>query len=236
MISEAPRILIADDNENTLKLIALLVQEMGCEPLCASNGRMALELFEQKQPHLAVIDIMMPLVDGFEVCERIRQSNATLPILLLSAKGDIVDKRVGFKSGADDYLTKPFVEEELRLRIGALLRRAQAASLPLVGVTEIGPFAFDSKNLSVTIDGRVISLTPKEYQILTLLASNAGRCFTADDIIKHIWGSEYLGEAVSIPVYIRRVRRKIERTPSKPEYIRTAWGSGYYFEARPNSP
>ena len=227
------KILLADDEKSIRKLIEHTVSKLGHEPISAENGEQALSLYDSTHPDLVILDIMMPHIDGFEICERIKAKQADIPVLFLSAKGDIVDKRIGFKTGGDDYLTKPFDPEELKLRIEALLRRAAyARNESRTDPTEalkIGPFEFDDLRLTVFTDDRDRLLTPKEYQILHLLASNRGVVFSAESLIDQIWGSGYRDGSINIPAYIRRIRQKVEKNPSKPTYVKTVWGSGYYF-------
>lgn len=227
------KILLADDEESIRRFIEHIVSKLGHEAVAAKDGEQALALFESTHFDLVILDIMMPRMDGFEVCERIKAKRSEVPVLFLTAKGDIVDKRIGFKTGADDYLTKPFDPEELKLRIEALLRRAAYThSEPRVdnpGMLALGGFEFDDVRMAVSIRGRDVPLTPKEYQILYLLASNHGAVFSMESLIDRIWGSDYSDGSINIPAYIRRIRQKIEDNPSKPTHLKTVWGSGYYF-------
>lgn len=229
------RILIADDEQCVRKLIAMIMEERGYTTLTARNGREAVQLCAEYTPDIIILDVMMPQIDGFEACSQIRALDPTVPVLFLSAKGDVVDRKTGLRMGADDYLAKPFDEEELVLRVEALLRRKnlgqRVSSSTAPAIFARGSFVFDQKRLALTHNQEPVSLTTKEFQILCLLARDPGQVISNEEIIATIWGNEYLNESVSIPVYMRRIRSKIEENPSKPQYVRTVRGSGYYFVA-----
>jgi two-component system response regulator VicR len=225
------KILIADDDEGMRVLVEHIVHEAGYEFVSAIDGLEALQFFEETRPDLLILDVMMPGLNGYEVCEQLRAHKSTVPIILLTAKGDIVDKSIGFKAGADDYLVKPFIAQELQLRIEALLRRGNK------GITNgyiadklcYDDLEIDIKRRRVEVRGAQIELTPKEFHLLHMLASNPGVVFTRDQIIKDIWGSEYTGEITGITVLTHRLREKIELDPSNPRYIQTVWHVGYRF-------
>ena len=225
--------LIADDEASFRIFISSALSSEGYECLCAEGGDEALRLFKAESPDIVLLDVMMPHIDGFEVCRRIRQINEDVPVLFLSAKGDIVDKKTGFSNGGDDYLVKPFDEEELLIRIAALLRRTQRrngespTSNPKLS---IGPFEFDASRYQLFVDGQPVALTPKEFQLLFHLASHPGEVMSKNELIEALWGKEYVDESISIAVYIRRLRAKIEPNPSKPLYLKTVWSMGYMFE------
>jgi two-component system response regulator VicR len=230
MNREKCRILLADDDASLRTAIGKIVEQTGYEFCEASNGAEALEVYKAYRPDVVILDVMMPVLDGFEVCEAIRRIDNAVPVLFLSAKGDIVDKRIGYRAGADDYLVKPFGEEELLLRIGALLRRRDLARNDLSSTRETVTFnglKVDFRRHEVSVDGRKIDLTPREARIITLMAEHPGEVFSREDLIEGVWGAEYLDSSVSIPVYIRKIREKIEKSPSEPEYLRTVWGYGY---------
>lgn len=226
------KIMLADDERSLCDALEIILRDAGYEVCIAHDGKEAVKVFQRERPDLAVLDVMMPWLDGFEVCERVRETSPDVPVLMLSAKGDIVDKKTGFKSGADDYLVKPFNDEELVLRIEALLRRrarSDAAQLParFMQPVRVGDLVVDARRYEVTVSGRVISLTPKEFQILALMAENLGRVFTREDLIEAVWGSEYETGSISIPVYVRRIREKIEEDPSNPRFLQTVYRFGY---------
>lgn len=198
----------------------------------------ACALFQREWPDVVVLDVMMPKVDGFEVCRRIREVDENVPVLFLSARDGIIDKRIGFSFGGDDYLAKPFNEEELVMRIEALVRRSrrsrrdgEAAAPERPERFALGPFTFDEVRHEVLKGGEPVVLTPKEFQPLHHLASHPGAVMGKDELIEELWGEEYLDGAISIAVYVRKIREKIEENPAKPAYLKTVWGVGYSFEA-----
>ena len=232
-----PAILLADDEESLRRALSMILEAAGFRCLVASDGVQAIDIVARDKPDLAVLDVMMPKLDGFEAIERIRAIDPEIPILMLSAKADIVDKKVGFRLGADDYMAKPFNEEEFLLRIQALLRRREqrtptaeretasktAQSTSLV----IGDLEIDLLHRHASIRGTQVALTPKEFDILAVLASQPGRTFTPAELISCIWGPDFVDGAISIPVYIRRLRKKIEINPSEPDYLQTIHQIGY---------
>ena len=198
----------------------------------------ACALFQREWPDVVVLDVMMPKVDGFEVCRRIREVDENVPVLFLPARDGIIDKRIGFSFGGDDYLVKPFNEEELVMRIEALVRRSrrsrrdgEAAAPERPERFALGPFTFDEVRHEVLKGGEPVVLTPKEFQLLHHLASHPGAVMGKDELIEELWGEEYLDGAISIAVYVRKIREKIEENPAKPAYLKTVWGVGYSFEA-----
>jgi two-component system response regulator VicR len=226
------KIMLVDDEPNIRSLVKVVIEEAGFKFCEAEDGKQALSVFESERPDLLILDIMMPKLSGFDVCEQIRKVNRDIPVILLSAKDDIVDKQSGYRAGADDYMTKPFVEEELILHIGALLRRRMnrddaTDSWWSNRVQTVGDFSFDFRKCEVSVKGKKAGLTLKEFQILALLARYAEEVLTHEEIIRRLWGEEYTPETISIAVYIRRIREKIEEYPSKPVYLQTIWRVGY---------
>lgn len=229
------KILVADDEPKIVEALRIILTGAGYEFCSAADGGAALAVYGMHRPDLVILDIMMPKLDGTEVCASIRAMDPDVPILILSARGDILDKREGFGAGADDYLTKPFNEEEVLLRVEALLRRR--ARGPVAAVQEgvptlmhpvtIGDLTIDPRRYEVTVRGKAVSLTPKEFQIVALMADNPGKVFTREDLIDSIWGSDYRDGSISIPAYVRRIREKIEDDPSNPRYLQTVWRFGY---------
>lgn len=223
------KIMIADDEESIRTLIGRIVNDLGFEYCSACDGTEALQVWLEEQPDLLILDVMMPRLNGFQVCERLRSQGALLPIIFLSAKGDIVDKGIGFNAGGDDYLVKPFSSEELSLRISAHLRKSiRDTSLPR-NLFSIGPFTFNLRKHQVLVSGAMVDLTPKEFQILVLLASHPGEVFTRRQLVEAVWGSEYVEGTTSIAVFIRKIREKVESDPSKPRFVQTVWRVGYRF-------
>ena len=238
--AQRQKILLADDESSLAEALRMTFTDAGYDFCWAPDGAKAVELFAAERPDLVILDVMMPRLDGFGVCERIRRVDPEVPVVMLSARGDIVDKRVGFRTGADDYLTKPFDEDEILLRVEALLaRRDRMRAVATEGdgsrggepprTIEAGDVCIDLYRHEVRVRGEAVELTPKEFQILALLADNPGRAFTREDLIDLVWGSEYQGSAISIPVYVRRIRAKIEEDPSRPRYLKTVWNHGYRF-------
>jgi DNA-binding response OmpR family regulator len=225
------RILAVDDDRNNLKMLAFLLREDGYEVLTADNGRAALELVDTKQPDLVILDVMMPQMDGLEVCRRIRQT-ADVPIIILSAKGETTDKVVGLELGADDYLPKPFEPSELLARVKAVLRRSELSVFEdTEAVVSVSGLRLDPVGNRVILqNGKAIDLTPIEFRLLHCLVRNAGRTLTHDFLLSHAWGYEYEGYSNQIAVYIRRLRGKIESDPANPTLISTVRGLGYRFE------
>lgn len=222
------KILLADDEPSLCESLGLLFQGDGYDVCIARDGQQAFELFCLERPDLAVVDVSMPKLDGFEVCEAIRRIDPRAPIIMLSARSDVIDRKAGFRAGADDYVVKPFDNGELLLRVRALLRRSRGEDAgKLLRVTTVGDLTIDQSKCEVTVDGRVAKLTPKEFQILALLAGSPGQVFTRDDIIGAIWGEDYTDNSISIPTYIRRLRLKIEPDPSDPVHIETVWRFGW---------
>ncbi|MCL1847333.1 MAG: response regulator transcription factor [Coriobacteriia bacterium] len=225
------KILLADDDEGMRTLVEHIVLDDGHEFLVAKDGNQAIEVYEKEHPDLLILDVMMPGLNGFEVTECLRARKSSVPIILLTAKGDIVDKSIGFKAGADDYLVKPFIPKELQLRIDALLRRGQKARTNGYIATKIQfqELEIDTRRRRVEVRGHQVELTPKEFHILHMLASSPGEVFTREQLVKDIWGPDYVGEINNITVLIHRLREKIEEDPGNPNYIQTVWHVGYRF-------
>jgi len=225
------RVMVVDDDAPSVKMISFLLREEGYEVASADNGVTALDLIEREPPDLVVLDVMMPHMDGFEVCRRIRQK-MDVPIIFLSAKGETVDKVAGLQLGADDYLAKPFEPSELLARVKAVLRRVEAFALEdsqsrlVVGEVTLDPVS----NRTTFSDGRVVDLTPIEFRLLHCLMRNAGRILSHDLLMNSVWGYNYEGYSNQIAVYMRRLRMKIESDPDNPKFLTTVRGLGYKFE------
>ncbi len=230
MPAKRTTILTADDDPQLLRLISRNLELEDYEVITASNGQQALEMIEFQMPDLVLLDVMMPKMDGFTVCQRVR-AFSTVPILLITARGQDQDKVRGLDLGADDYLTKPFSVDELLARVRAVLRRTQfAAGEPTQAMSTsatIGELVIDYRQHLVSVAGQEVSLTPTEYRLLAYLAQNAGRIVTQDLLLERIWGAEYVGESHMLQVNINRLRRKIEPDPAHPRYILTKVGIGY---------
>src|SRR2546425_2654117 len=236
MPAKKTTILAADDDPQLLRLITRNLQLEGYDVLAASDGQQALELIENNSPDLVLLDVMMPRMDGFTVCQRVREFSS-VPIIIVTARGQDQDKVRGLDLGADDYLTKPFSVDELLARVRAVLRRAQFTANEQAHVLRtsitIGDLVVDYGQHLVIMAGQEGLLTPSEYRLLAYLAQNAGRVVTQDLLLERVWGSEYLGESHMLQVNINRLRRKIEVDPTYPRYILTKVGVGYFLAAQP---
>jgi DNA-binding response OmpR family regulator len=228
MPAKKPTILAADDDPQILRLVTRNLQFEGYEVIAVSDGQAALEQLEAHAPDLALLDVMMPRLDGFTLTQRVREFSS-VPIIILTARGQDADKIRGLDLGADDYLTKPFSVEELLARVRAVLRRSQLGSEAqgLSAKTTVGELSIDYAQHLVTLRGREVALTPTEYRILAYLAQNAGRVVTQDLLLEQVWGPEYLGESHMLQVNINRLRRKIEDDHTQPRYLLTKVGVGY---------
>jgi DNA-binding response OmpR family regulator len=234
MPAKKTTILTADDDPQLLRLIARNLQFEGYDVLAVSDGQQALEQIESHSPDAVLLDVMMPKMDGFTVCQRVREFS-TVPIIIVTARGQDQDKIRGLDLGADDYLTKPFSVDELLARVRAVLRRSQFAaseqSQNIRKTVTIGDLTIDYTQHLATMKGQEIALTPIEYRILAYLAQNAGRVVTQDMLLEHVWGSEYTGESHMLQVNVNRLRRKLEPEPGSPRYLLTKVGVGYLLSA-----
>lgn len=227
------RILVVDDDPPSVKMISFLLQEEGYSILTASNGQDALRKVEEEAPDLLILDVMMPHMDGLEVCRRVRRSR-NIPIIILSAKGETTDRVTGLELGADDYLAKPFEPAELLARVKAVMRRAEPKSLlgDAQAQLNVGRIQLDPVTHAVTLpDGRQLSLTPMETRLLHCLMRNPGRIISHEQLLSAVWGYEYDGYSNQVAVYMRRLRTKIETDPENPIHLITIRGVGYKFEA-----
>ncbi|MBY6274682.1 response regulator transcription factor [Symbiobacterium thermophilum] len=226
-MSVARRILVADDDPKTLKVLEHALTAEGFAVIKASDGQEALDLALSQRPDLVILDVMMPKVDGFAVCGRIRAASA-VPILLLTARGDSVDKVVGFRLGADDYVTKPFDLNELVLRVHAILRRMP--TLPESRTLRFGHLEINKSTRTVQVGDRSPELTPREFDLLWLMASHPGHPFTRESLLARVWHGDAPTDQSTVTVCIRRLREKIEDNPAQPRWIKTVWGIGYKFD------
>jgi len=227
------RILVVDDDPKILKALDQALRQEGYDVYRDADGEAALKAAREVGPDLVVLDIMLPKLDGFEVCAKLR-TLGNVPILILSARGEEMDKVVGFNVGADDYLTKPFRLSELVLRVRAILRRFAATSTP--PDADGRPIRYRDLEInrvarSVTVREKQVDLTPKEFDLLWLLASHPGNVFSREALLQRVWHTDYTGDEAALTVCVRRLREKIEVEPGSPEYIKTIWGIGYKFEA-----
>lgn len=223
-------VLLVDDESSITATLSYYARKQGYEVHTASDGAKALDLYFEKLPDLVVLDIMLPGLNGFEICESIREHDENVPIIFLSAKGDIVDKSIGFKLGADDYMTKPFEPEELMLRIETCLRRRAVISAHQKrdsSVVELGDLVIDFNQRAVTVDDNVVILTAKEFELLAYLAQHPMAVLSRQQLLNGVWGEDYIGDQGVIAVVIRKIREKIEIDPAKPRHLLTEWGYGY---------
>ena len=224
------RILVVDDEKLIVKGIRFSLMQDGMEVDCAYDGEEALGMAKENTYDLILLDVMLPKMDGFEVCQQIRDFS-DVPIIMLTAKGDDMDKILGLDYGADDYITKPFNILEVKARIKAIMRRGrkkEEAEVPS-NVLEKHDMKIDRESRRVFIEGKEVNLTAKEFDLLELLAMNPDKVYSREQLLKLVWGSEYPGDARTVDVHIRRLREKIEKLPSNPKYVYTKWGVGYYF-------
>jgi len=219
-----------DDDQKILKILQHTFQKEGFEVLTASSGEEALEKSRQLKPDLVVLDLMMPGMDGFETYQKLKTQREDLPVIILTAKADEVDRIVGFRLGVDDYQTKPFSPTELALRAKAVLRRSGSFTSTNEKLLEYGVLVIDYTRRLSTVSGKKVELTPKEFELLWLMAANPNRVFSKSVILDKIWDSAYYGDENTVTVHIRRLREKLEPDPSRPRYIKTVWGAGYKFE------
>ena len=222
------KILLIDDDETLLTLLAEHIQMVGYSPLTAKSGQIGLELAIQENPDLIVLDVMMPGMDGWRVCEELRKTTS-IPIIMLTAKSEEVDKLRGFHLGVDDYVTKPFSFAELVARVTAVLARSQQLTGPDRQVKS-GDIMVDFDHRRVTIDDQIVDLSPTEYRLLEALARHAQRTVPTEQLLKEVWGPEYSGEIEHVKRYIWSLRKKVERDPGNPKHLLTERGFGYRFE------
>lgn len=223
------KILVVDDEKLLVKGIKFNLENDGYEVVTGCDGMEAVELAASESPDLIVLDLMMPRLDGLEACTKIREFSQ-VPIIMLTAKSEDMDKLLGFEHGADDYLTKPFNILELKARIRALLRRSGGLENQNNRITA-GSLTVDTQERNVYKDGKPVELTAREFDLVELLIRNPNRVYSRENLLDLIWSYEYRGDIRTVDVHIRRIREKLETVPAEPEYIMTKWGVGYYFKA-----
>jgi DNA-binding response OmpR family regulator len=224
------KILVVDDEALLVKGIRFNLQNEGYDVITGSDGLEAVRAVQEQSPDLVVLDVMMPNMDGLTACSKIREFS-DIPIIMLTAKTDDMDKLIGFDHGADDYLTKPFNILELKARIRALLRRANTTEKKSSGnLLSIGNVTLDLDARNAYRDGELADLTAKEFDVIEFLMRNSNRVYSREALLDTIWAYEYRSDIRTVDVHIRRLREKIEKNPSEPKYVHTKWGVGYYFE------
>ena len=226
------KVLVVDDEKLIVKGIRFSLEQDGMEVTCAYDGEEALNYAKEQQFDIILLDIMLPKLSGTEVCQQIREFS-NVPIVMLTAKSDDMDKIMGLEYGADDYITKPFNILEVKARIKAIMRRttARETSKAQENVLESGDMRMDCDSRRVSIAGREVNLTAKEFDVLELLVRNPNKVYSREKLLNIIWGADYPGDARTVDVHIRRLREKIETNPSEPRYVHTKWGVGYFFHA-----
>ena len=230
------KILIVDDDANIAELISLYLTKECFDTMIVEDGESALRAVDTFAPNLILLDLMLPGIDGYQVCREVR-SSSSVPIIMLSAKGEIFDKVLGLELGADDYMTKPFNPLELTARVKSQLRRYTQLGSTIdksnQAVYAVGGLSIDDEQKEVTVDGEPVRLTPIEYNILLLLMKNQGRVFSINQIYESIWEEEAIGADNTVAVHIRHIREKIEINPKEPRYLKVVWGVGYKIEKQP---
>ena len=226
----AHKIMIVDDDANISELIRLYLDKEGFATVCAPNGKIALEKFKNEVPALIILDIMMPEMDGWQVCREIRKTS-DVPIIMLTAKGETFDKVLGLELGADDYMVKPFDTKELVARVKAVLRRFEAKDSKATQEISFQNLSVNLSNYELKLNGKIIEIPPKELELLYYLASNPNRVFTREQLLEEVWGFDYVGDSRTVDVHIKRLREKLEGVEGNWQ-LKTVWGVGYKFEVR----
>ena len=227
----ARKVLVVDDEKLIVKGIRFSLEQDGMEVDCAYDGQEALDLIKANQYDVVLLDVMLPQLTGFEVCQQVRDFS-DVPIIMLTAKGDDMDKILGLEYGADDYITKPFNILEVKARIKAIMRRSRSGSAREESskVLAYGGLKLDCDSRRVYIDDQEVNLTAKEFDLLELLMVHPNKVYSRESLLNTVWGSSYPGDYRTVDVHIRRLREKIEPNPSDPRYIHTKWGVGYFFQ------
>ena len=223
------RILVVDDEKTLVTGMKFNLETEGYEVECAYDGAAALGLAREGRFDLIILDVMMPEMDGLEACMKIREFS-NVPIIMLTAKSEDADKLMGFESGADDYLTKPFNILELKARVRALLRRAAGVQRSQGSLLTVGKITLNTEERVALRDGKTVDLTAKEYDLIELLMRNPRRVYSRENLMNVVWGYTYAGDYRTVDVHIRRLREKLEENPAEPDHIMTKWGVGYYFK------
>lgn len=224
------KILVVDDDTNICELLRLYLEKEGYSVTIANTGMQAVKLFAEHQPDLMLLDIMLPELDGWQVCREIRKTSQC-PIIMLTAKGEVFDKVLGLELGADDYMVKPFEAKEVIARIRAVLRRSGKTEEPPVKEVRWDKLSINLTNYELKVDGVQVDTPPKEMELLYHLASNPNRVFTRDQLLDEVWGFDYYGDSRTVDVHVKRLREKIDGVSDKWE-LKTVWGVGYKFEVK----
>ena len=227
------KVLVVDDEKLIVKGIRFSLEQDGMEVDCAYDGEEALNKAKSNSYDMILLDIMLPKMDGFEVCQAIREFS-DMPIVMLTAKGDDMDKILGLEYGADDYITKPFNILEVKARIKAIMRRISPArqQAAQASVIEKGDLRLDCESRRLFINGTEINLTTREFELLEIMVKNENKVYSRENLLNLVWGKEYPGDVRTVDVHVRRLREKIETNPSEPKYVHTKWGVGYYYNQK----
>lgn len=224
----AKKVLVVDDEKLIVKGIRFSLEQDGMEVDCAYDGEEALEMVKGKEYDIILLDVMLPKLTGFEVCQQIREFSS-VPIVMLTAKGEDMDKILGLEYGADDYIIKPFNILEVKARIKAIIRRTSPKPKEASRIIQKKDMKLDCESRRVYVADKEINLTTKEFELLELLIMNADKVYSREKLLKLVWGADYPGDVRTVDVHVRRLREKIEKNPSEPQYVHTKWGVGYYF-------
>ena len=229
----AKKVLVVDDEKLIVKGIRFSLLQDGMEVDCAYDGEEAFNMAKANSYDMILLDVMLPKMDGFEVCQAIREFS-DVPIVMLTAKGDDMDKILGLEYGADDYITKPFNILEVKARIKAIMRRTSPERAPQVqsSVIEKGYIMLDCDSRRLFINDNEINLTAREFELLEILIKNENKVYSRESLLKIVWGEDYPGDVRTVDVHVRRLREKIEANPSEPKYVHTKWGVGYYYNQK----
>lgn len=227
------KVLVVDDEKLIVKGIRFSLEQDDMEVDCAYDGEEALKMAQENEYDMVLLDIMLPKMDGFEVCRAIREFS-DMPIIMLTAKGDDMDKILGLDYGADDYITKPFNILEVKARIKAIMRRTNGSQkvIKQENVIEKGDLKLELDSRRLFILGREVNLTTKEFDLLELLVRNENKVYSRENLLNLVWGSEYPGDVRTVDVHVRRLREKVEQNPSEPRYVHTKWGIGYFYNQK----
>lgn len=224
------KVLIADDDQHIAELIKVYFEKDGFSTVIANNGKKAVELFKSEAPAIVILDVMMPEMDGWQVCREIRRVS-NIPIIMLTAKGETFDKVLGLELGADDYMVKPFEPKELIARVKAVLRRSDTKEASAEKEIVFPNLTINLSNYELKINGNIVEIPPKELELLYFLASNPNRVFTREQLLEEVWGFDYFGDSRTVDVHIKRLREKLEGVEANWQ-LKTVWGVGYKFEVR----
>lgn len=224
------RILVVDDDSNICELLRLYLEKDGYEVAIANNGGEAVKMFQELSPDLMLLDIMLPVLDGWQVCREVRKFSDK-PIIMLTAKGETFDKVLGFELGADDYVVKPFDAKEVMARIKAVLRRTGSTEKTDVKEVRFDKLTINLTNYELRVDGKKVDTPPKELELIYHLANNPNRVFTRDQLLDEVWGFDYYGDSRTVDVHVKRLREKLEGVSEKWE-LKTVWSVGYKFETK----